>query len=208
LLYVDEVNLLNDDIVDAILDAAAQGHYTVRRGPMTATYRASFALIGSMNPEEGHLRPQILDRFGLRVMVSGLFDSTERQLVYDRVRAFRQTPRAFIHQFQDDTYDARDDIIEAQRILNQVELPETIRSAGLGLVKSLRIHSHRAEFTLFEAARAYAAADKRLEVTMQDIQAIAPMALRMRRSEFMDAFFAGQTAEDEQIADLLGKLEA
>jgi magnesium chelatase subunit I len=159
-----------------------------------------------MNPEEGNLRPQILDRFGLRVMVSGLFDSAERQLVYDRVLSFRQTPRAFIHQFLDDTLDAREDIIEAQQILNQVSLPEAIRSAGLGLVKSLRIHSHRAEFTLFEAARAYAAADKRLEVTMEDIQVIAPMALRMRHSEFMGAFFAGQAAEDEQIAELLGKL--
>jgi magnesium chelatase subunit I len=67
LLYIDEVNLLDDEIVDAILDAAAQGLYTVRRGPVSATYRARFTLIGSMNPEEGRLRPQILDRFGLRV---------------------------------------------------------------------------------------------------------------------------------------------
>ncbi len=208
LLYVDEVNLLNDEIVDAILDAAAQGHYTVRRGPMTATYRARLALIGSMNPEEGHLRPQILDRFGLRVLVSGLFESSERQLVYERVRTFRKTPRAFIHLFQEDTYDAREDIIEAQEILNQVELPPAIRSAGLDLVKALRIHSHRAEFALFEAARAYAAADKRLEVTLEDIQTIAPMALRMRRSEFIDSFFTDQSTEDEQIADLLGKLGA
>ena len=70
LLYIDEVNLLNDEIVDAILDAAAQGHYTVRRGAMAGTYRARFVLIGSMNPEEGRLRPQIMDRFGLRVSVT------------------------------------------------------------------------------------------------------------------------------------------
>lgn len=72
LLYVDEVNLLDDEIVDAILDAAAQGAYTVRRGAMSGTFRSRFVLIGSMNPEEGRLRPQILDRFGLRVNVRGL----------------------------------------------------------------------------------------------------------------------------------------
>ena len=69
LLYVDEVNLLNDEVIDAILDAAAQGHYVVRRGPVSATFRSRFTLIGSMNPEEGRLRPQIMDRFGLRVIV-------------------------------------------------------------------------------------------------------------------------------------------
>ena len=78
LLYADEVNLLGDEIVDSILDAAAQGSYTVRRGPVSATYRARFTLIGSMNPEEGNLRPQILDRFGLRVIVRGLEDPEQR----------------------------------------------------------------------------------------------------------------------------------
>ena len=84
LLYVDEANLLGDDIVDAILDAAAQGNYTVHRGPLSATYRSRFALIGSMNPEEGQLRPQILDRFGLRVIVRGLEDREERLEAYQR----------------------------------------------------------------------------------------------------------------------------
>ncbi|MEO0565661.1 MAG: ATP-binding protein, partial [Chloroflexota bacterium] len=92
LLYVDEVNLLDDDIVDAILDAAAMGAYTVRRGPMAGTYRARFVLIGSMNPEEGRLRPQILDRFGLRVNVRGLKDIGQRAEVYHRVRIYRQNP--------------------------------------------------------------------------------------------------------------------
>jgi magnesium chelatase subunit I len=84
LLYVDEVNLLTDQIVDAILDAAAQGQYTVRRGAMSATYRSNFTLIGSMNPEEGHLRPQIMDRFGLRVVVKGLETKEDRLEAYQR----------------------------------------------------------------------------------------------------------------------------
>ena len=94
LLYVDEVNLLGDEIVDAILDAAAQGNYTVQRGPLAAVYRARFVLIGSMNPEEGRLRPQILDRFGLRVVVRGLEEQTDRMEAYRRSVSYRASPRA------------------------------------------------------------------------------------------------------------------
>ena len=92
LLYIDEINLLPDDIVDAILDAAAQGSYTVRRGPLSASYRSRFVLVGSMNPEEGRLRPQILDRFGLRVIVHGLEDPAERLEAYRRVQAYLSQP--------------------------------------------------------------------------------------------------------------------
>ena len=93
LLYVDEVNLLESEVVDALLDAAAQGSYTVRRGPLAATYWSRFVLVGSMNPEEGNLRPQILDRFGLRVVVRGLEDPTERLEAYRRVQAYQGSPR-------------------------------------------------------------------------------------------------------------------
>jgi magnesium chelatase subunit I len=103
LLYIDEVNLLDDQIVDAILDAAAQGNYTVRRGPMAGTYRSRFVLIGSMNPEEGRLRPQIMDRFGLRINVGGLIDIKERLEVYKRVRNYRKNPQTFARQWQEST---------------------------------------------------------------------------------------------------------
>jgi magnesium chelatase subunit I len=208
ILYIDEVNLLSDEIVDAILDAAAQGHYTVRRGPMTATYRARFVLIGSMNPEEGRLRPQIMDRFGLRVLVSGLNEPDERMLVYSRVRDFRLNPRFFIRLFEDDTYYAREDVIAAHALLPSVELSKEAQTVGLQLVQELNIHSHRAEFTMFESARAYAAADARTVATADDLRVVAPMALRMRRSQFMDDFFAAQQVEDEQIVETFQKLEA
>ena len=96
LLYIDEVNLLDDMIVDAILDASAQGSYTVRRGAMAGTYRSRFVLIGSMNPEEGRLRPQIMDRFGLRVPVQGLMEPAERLEVYQRVRRYQHNRRSFL----------------------------------------------------------------------------------------------------------------
>ncbi len=208
ILYVDEVNLLSDDIVDAILDAAAQGHYTVRRGPMAATYRARFVLIGSMNPEEGNLRPQILDRFGLRVLVSGLESPTDRFAVYERVCLFRMNPRAFIRLFDSETLEARADVAAARQLLPSVTLSAEAQDLGLHLVQQMGIHSHRSEFTLFEASRAYAAADGRTEAVASDLAAVAPMALRMRRSEFMDNYFEIQRGEDQIITDLLSKLGA
>jgi magnesium chelatase subunit I len=206
LLYIDEVNLLNNEIVDAILDAAAQGQYTVRRGPMKATYRARFALIGSMNPEEGRLRPQILDRFGLRVLVGGLTEYEERMAVYERIRLFRDSPRAFIRSFEEVTSFARADVVVARELLHKVEVSPEARDLGLQLVRELNIHSHRAEFTMFEAARAYAAADGRTKASVDDLRAVAPMALRMRRSQFIDDFFDEQQQEGTQIADLFEQL--
>src|SRR5690606_1932017 len=100
-LYIDEVNLLDDAIVDAILDAAAQGRYTVRRGAMSGTFESQFILIGSMNPEEGRLRPQIMDRFGLRVAVRGLIESEPRLEVYKRVKEYRENPRGFAAKWAD-----------------------------------------------------------------------------------------------------------
>ncbi|NDJ54486.1 MAG: magnesium chelatase [Chloroflexi bacterium] len=203
ILYVDEVNLLEDEIADAILDAAAQGHYTVRRGPVSASYRSRFVLIGSMNPEEGALRPQIMDRFGLRVLVTGMTSTEERLQVYERVRQYRENPRAFIRQFYEETLYAREDIEYARSILRDVSLPESIKEAGLRLVQELKIHSNRAEFTMFEAARAYAALDSREDVTIEDLQVGAPMALRMRRSEYMDNYFDSQQSEDQTIQTTL-----
>ena len=199
LLYVDEVNLLDDEIVDAILDAAAQGSYTVRRGAMVGTYRSRFVLIGSMNPEEGRLRPQILDRFGLRINVRGLTKPEDRLEVYKRVRAFRKNPTQFIKQWEIATSNTLEDIIIARDLLKKTELDDEALNIGIELVRKLHIDSHRAEYTLFEAARAYAAADGRETATIDDVKTVAPMALRQRRSEFMDNFFENQEKEDVNI---------
>ena len=206
ILYIDEVNLLEDTITDAILDAASQGSYTVRRGPMAATYRSRFILIGSMNPEEGQLRPQIMDRFGLRILVRGLAEPDERLEVYNRVLAFRENPRAFVHSHMDETFLAREDVIAARERLPEVTIEQDVQKLGLRLVQELGIDSHRAEFTMFEAARAYAAADGRAAVTKEDLRVVAPLALRQRRSKFMDEFFQAQGVEDGEVISLLDKL--
>lgn len=208
LLYVDEINLLADEIVDAILDAAAQGNYTVRRGPVAATYRARFVLIGSMNPEEGRLRPQILDRFGLRVMVRGLEDVHERLEAYRRVQAYLEHPRRTCAVYADETAVVQADIQAARDMLSSVCLSDAVARQGLDLVQQLRIDSLRAEITLFETARAYAAADARAEVTGNDLAAVAPLALRLRRSSFMNDYFAAQQVEEQEIRELLERSSA
>jgi len=206
LLYVDEVNLLADEIVDAILDAAAQGIYTVRRGPLAATYRSRFVLIGSMNPEEGRLRPQILDRFGLRLIIRGLEDTADRLEAYRRVRAYLTSPRSTIAAYADQTLLARDEIQTARNLVPQIKLSPEAEHTGLELVRQMQVDSLRAEITLFEAARAYAAADARTTVTLADIQAVAPMAVRLRRSPFMIDYFNSQQTEEKEIRVLLEKL--
>lgn len=206
LLYVDEINLLNDEVIDAILDAAAQGHYVVRRGPVSATFRSRFALIGSMNPEEGRLRPQIMDRFGLRVIVRGLPDPTERLQAYQYVHAYNTNPHQMVSQFAEATATAQKEIQIARDVLPQVVLPVEVAELGLSLVERLKIDSLRAEITLFETARAHAIADGRLEVEPIDLQTVAPIALRLRRSEFMTEYFSDQASEESQVSDLLDEL--
>lgn len=208
ILFVDEINLLNDEIINAILDAAAAGTYTVRRGPISATYRSRFILVGSMNPEEGSLRPQIMDRFGLRVIVRGLTDRKERMEAYNRVRAYRHNPRRTIAQYAADTLRARDEITGAREALNSVELPDAVAQTGLDLIDTLGIDSLRAEITLFEAARAYAAADGRLTVTQADMQVVAPMALRLRRSTFITQYIQAQGSEEQEIQNALSQKSA
>jgi magnesium chelatase subunit I len=208
LLYIDEVNLLRDEIIDVILDAAAQGSYTVRRGAMVGTYRSRFVLIGSMNPEEGRLRPQILDRFGLRVNVRGLMETDDRLEVYRRVRDYRRNPTLFVRQWEMAMAETREEIIHARDILQRTVIDDDAMRLGLELVRDLDIDSHRAEYTLFEAARAYAAIDARETAGVEDVRAVAPLALRQRRSEFMVNFAEAQRAEDEQIRQRIDHLLA
>ncbi len=203
LLYVDEVNLLADEIVDAILDASAQGNYTVRRGPVSATYRSRFVLIGSMNPEEGRLRPQILDRFGLRVLVRGLVEPEERLEAYRRVRAYQESPRKMVLSYGDETAIVQAEIQAARELLPKVSLPDEVAQRGLAFIDRLHIDSLRAEITLFETARAFAAADARETVSLEDLREVAPLALRVRRSSFMTEYFNTQQVEESEITAVL-----
>jgi len=206
ILYIDEVNLLSDNVVDVILDAAAQGSYTVRRYAVAATYRERFTLIGTMNPEEGSLRPQIMDRFGLRLLVRGLSEPDDRLEAYRRSHAHFLNPRKVVDLYAEETLLARDEVQAARDLLPQVELPAEVAKIGLGLIEDFNITSLRAEITLFEAARALASADNRIVVTVDDLRQVSPMALRLRRSKFIQKYFNDQTSEEEEIEDALKKL--
>jgi magnesium chelatase subunit I len=203
LLYIDEINLLDARVIDAILDAAAQGRTFVRRGPMTRLYPSQFTLVGSMNPEEGTLRPQILDRFGLRVWVAPLAERQERLEVYHRARAFREDPEAFRARYADEMARLKQDVLVAREILPRVTVSTAAEEFALGCIQSLNIPSHRAEIALLEAARARVAADNRAEVTIEDIQKIAPLALRQRRSLQLESYAAQVAVEDAAIAEAL-----
>jgi magnesium chelatase subunit I len=204
LLFADEVNLLSREISDAILDAAAQGSYTVRRGPLAATYRSRFVLLGSMNPEEGQLRSQILDRFGLRVVVRGLSKAEDRLEAYRRAQAYRRNPRQVVAQYAQDTDQVAGEIQAARELLGQVDLPDDVTRLGQALIELLQIDSLRAELTLFEAARAYSAADGRSVVLRQDLLQVARMALRFRHSAFMREYHAQIEREERELFAILG----
>jgi magnesium chelatase subunit I len=203
ILYIDEINLLQDEIADAILDAAAQGQFILKRGMASGKYRSRFILIGSMNPEEGRLRPQIMDRFGLRVIIHGLDSLEERMEAYRRVHLFFDNPYRMVSQFGEETIQARVDLIQARNICPSVELEDSIAAYGISLIQKMKIDSLRADITLFEAARAYCAADARLKVTKSDIEAVVPMALRLRRSKFMDDYLANQDIEEQEIGQIV-----
>lgn len=207
-LYIDEVNLLEPHIADVILDAAAQGRTMVRRGAYTRLFPSQFVLIGSMNPEEGPLRPQILDRFGLRVWVAPLTDHAHRLEIYRRNQAFRQDPQAFRHFYREQTEKLRDEIAVARELLPYVTVPEVLEEYVIKLVEHLRVLSHRAEIALLEAARARAAADFRSSVTLEDIQQLAPLALRHRRSEMLNAYTVQVAREQERIKQAMQQLAA
>ncbi len=156
-----------------------------------------------MNPEEGRLRPQILDRFGLRVIVRGLENAEERLEAYRRVQAYLANPRQMIGQFADEMEVAASEIRVARERVRQVALPDKAANPAIELVQRMGIDSLRAEITWFEAARAYAAADGRMEVEIPDLAEVAPMALRLRRSHFMNEYFQGQMGEEKELSTLL-----
>jgi magnesium chelatase subunit I len=208
LLYIDEINLLDAQVVDAILDAAAQGRTFVRRGPMTRLYPSQFVLVGSMNPEEGGLRPQILDRLGLRVWVAPLAEHQQRLAVYRCARDFRDDPAAFRARYADELARLRQEVALARALLPQVTVQPAAEEFALGCIQALNIPSHRAEITLLEAARARAAADNRTEVMIEDIKKVAPLALRQRRSARLEVYAQQVATEDAVIADVVAQIGA
>jgi len=203
ILYIDEVNLLHNEIINAILDASAMGKFSIRNGASILTFRSNFTLIGSMNPEEGNLRPQIMDRFGLRVVTKGLNDSNLRMEAYRRTMLFAKNALEFINLYSEENKLARNEIEAARKRVWNVSINSDVAKFGISLIQKLNIQSLRAEITLFEAAKALAASDNRDNVTIQDIMTVAPMSLRMRRSSFISNFNESIESENQEIQDCI-----
>jgi len=186
LLYVDEVNLLHDHLVDTLLDAAAMGRATVEREGVSVSHAARFVLIGTMNPEEGELRPQLLDRFGLTVEVASSRDPEQRVEVVRRRLAYEADPDAFAAQYADEDARLAADIEAAQRLLPAVKLPDEALHQIAEVCASFEVDGMRADIVTARTAVAHAAWAGRDEVTTEDVRVAARLALphRRRRNPF------------------------
>jgi Mg-chelatase subunit ChlI len=188
LLYVDEVNLLDDHLVDLLLDAAAMGVNTVEREGISISHPARFILVGTMNPEEGELRPQLLDRFGLVVEIGGINDVAGRVAVIERRMAYDADPDAFAAQWQPEEQRLADRIIAARALLPAVQIARNDMAAVAALALELGVDGHRADLAILETARTHAAWSSRANLTIDDIRIAAELALphRMRRQPFTE----------------------
>ncbi len=182
-LYVDEVNLLADHLVAGLLSVAESGVNIVERESLSLIHPARFILIGSMNPEEGELSPQFLDRFGLCVTVTGEKNPDIRAEIIHRRLCFEKAPYSFRALYADEEARLKQKVLQAQRILPSVSLSRSIRSFVAELCRKNRVPGHRADLILQTAAVAHAALNGRLEVTYDDVLAVADMVLRHRRRE-------------------------
>jgi len=216
LLYVDEVNLLSECLVSVILDAAASGVNVVEREGISHSHPARFVLVGSMNPEEGYLQLQLLDRFGLAVPISGSQDLEERIEVVNRRLAYERDAVAFVARYRSQEAVLRAQVERAQERLPQVALPDALMERIAERCLSADAAGHRADLVIARAARAMAALCGREEVTPEDVEAVAPMALlhRQRLPEAVAAPAAAGRREPlsapapaEEIEELVGDPE-
>ncbi|MCF8192143.1 MAG: magnesium chelatase ATPase subunit I [Burkholderiales bacterium] len=201
-LYVDEVNLLEDHLVDLLIDVAASGQNVVEREGLSVRHPARFVLVGSGNPEEGELRPQLLDRFGLSLDVRTPTDLAERIEVIKRRDAYERDPAAFLAAWDAADAAIRDAVLKARKRLDKLEVPDTVLEAAARLCSHLGTDGLRGELTLMRAARARAALDGARHVRVEHLLAIAPMVLRHRlRRDPLD-----ETGSGVRIERALGEL--
>jgi len=186
ILYVDEINLLPDHIVDSILDAAAMGWNTVEREAISVSHPSRFLLVGTMNPEEGELRPQLLDRLPISVTIKGVADETLRTEIVKRNLEFERDPSGFADKYENDQRQLMDRIIKARSLLASVVVPELLLRAVAKMAISLQVDGHRPDIIIVKAATAIAAFEGRTTVEPYDMQRAAMLALghRTRRGGF------------------------
>jgi magnesium chelatase subunit I len=180
LLYVDEVNLLDDHLVDILLDSAASGWNTVEREGISIRHPARFVLVGSGNPEEGELRPQLLDRFGMHAEIRTVKDPKLRVKVVEERTSFDQNPEIWIENYEEDQEKLRNKIIQAQKLLPNVKIDYDLRVKISEICSQLDVDGLRGDIVTNRAAKAFAAYNERDIVTQEDIATIITLCLRHR----------------------------
>ena len=186
ILYIDEVNLLNDHLVDVLLDASAMGRNYVEREGISVSHSAEFILVGTMNPEEGDLRPQLLDRFGLAVEVDGIMPSEERREVVRRRIAYETDPHAFMAGWLEEERKERERLLRSRELLSQVTVGEDILGLITDICAEYQVDGLRGDIVMYKTASTIAAYAGRTEVDVEDVREAAQMALlhRQRRQPF------------------------
>src|SRR5512138_3465353 len=206
LLYIDEVNLLDDHVVDVLLDSAAMGVNMVEREGISFTHPSRFILVGTMNPEEGELRPQLLDRFALSVDIVGIREARERVMIMERNLAFERDPEAFRKQWLPREAEVSKQIELARTLVDEVTYTSRDLLSIAALTASLNVDGHRADLVILKAARAQAAYEGRTKITDHDIALAAELALphRIKRTPFQQAEITSDQLQ-ERIEQLAGQ---
>ena len=180
ILYVDEVNLLDDHLVDILLDSAASGWNTVEREGISIRHPARFVLVGSGNPEEGELRPQLLDRFGMHAEIRTVKDPNLRVKIVEERTSFDSNPYEWVEKYQVEQESLKQEIIEAQERLNKVQIDDDLRIKISKVCSALDVDGLRGDIVTNRAAKALAAFEQRTQVSVEDIAKVITLCLRHR----------------------------
>lgn len=207
LLYVDEVNLLDDHVVDLLLDSAAMGVNIVEREGISFSHPAKFILVGTMNPEEGDLRPQLLDRFAFSVNVIGLVDAQKRVQIMERRISFEQDPANFRKMWANSEKSLSEQISRARELVSKVKYTQRDLRSIAGLTSSLHVDGHRGDLVILRGAQAHAAFKNRDYLTDEDIILAAELALphRVKGRVFQDSAISAESLE-ERLEDVQSEM--
>jgi len=205
LLYIDEVNLLDDHVVDVLLDSAAMGMNIIEREGISFAHPARFILVGTMNPEEGDLRPQLTDRFALSVEIYGIHDARDRVQIMERNLEFEADPDAFRKKWLPKEQELSHQIENARQIIEKITYTRRDLLSIASLTASLNVEGHRADLVILKAARAQAAFEARQSISDRDIALAAELALphRLKRGPFQQSEMSMEELQ-ERIEQLSG----
>ena len=192
ILYVDEINLLDDHLVDVLLDSAASGWNTVEREGISIKHPAKFILVGSGNPEEGELRPQLLDRFGMHAEIRTISDPDSRVRIVEERISFDKSPKTWFEKYETEQFDIQKRLLNAMNLLPQVQIKKDFQLKISQVCSELQVEGLRGDLVVTRAAKALAAFEERTEVSLEDIKRTIILCLRHRcRRDPMESINSG-----------------